>query len=162
MSAAQSTQNGFKIWPFGLHSDQVLRMTDVQQTLHDVVLQKEVTVSREDAPNKSSVLLCEKCAVLDYEQMKSPEGQVHHDNWTKLKESADLGCLLCTFFTLAPLHPKSSSRSVFYSDSSGPLHFKFLRTWKSGVTCLHVCVPQDERTAAIYYLYLKKGNSIIL
>ncbi|UPX15238.1 uncharacterized protein EKO05_0005694 [Ascochyta rabiei] len=106
-----------------------------------------------------SDFLCEKCAALTYERMRvseaSAEGQLHHDNWTTLKEAASLGCRLCMFFTTAPLHPKSSSRSVFYSDSSGPLRLKIVQTWKQETTCLHVCVPQDSYSAAVYYLYLK-------
>lgn len=106
-----------------------------------------------------SSLLCNKCAVLDVEQMRSLDGQVHHENWTALTESAKSGCPMCTFLTLAPLHPCTSSRSAFYSDSSGPLHFKILPTYKRETTCLHVVVPQDKRTAAIYYLYLSTtGN----
>ena len=127
--------------------------------MHGITSRSEVPVLKDkDTHTANSALLCEKCAALNYQRMKSPEGQVHHDNWTRLKESASLGCSLCTFFTLAPLHPKSSSRSVFYSDSSGPLQFKILQIWKRGPTCLHVCVPQDKHTAAIYYLYLKTGN----
>ncbi|XPS92120.1 hypothetical protein M3J09_001526 [Ascochyta lentis] len=106
-----------------------------------------------------SNFLCEKCAALTYERMRvsetSPQGQLHHENWTKLKEAASLGCRLCTFFTIAPLHPRSSSRSVFYSDSSGPLRLKIVQTWKQETTCLHMCVPQDKYSAAVYYLYLK-------
>lgn len=106
-----------------------------------------------------SSLLCDKCLVLDFEQMSLPDGQVHHENWQRLTESARIGCPLCTFLTLAPLHPCTSSRSAFYSDSSGPLHFKILPTYKPEATCLHVVVPQDQRTAAVYYLYLSTtGN----
>lgn len=106
-----------------------------------------------------STLLCDECSALDFEQMRSLGGQVHHENWTRLTESARSGCPLCTFLTLAPLHPCTSSRSAFYSDNSGPLHFKILPTYKREATCLHVVVPQDQRTAAIYYLYLSTtGN----
>lgn len=122
---------------------------------HSSALRSEVPVSKEiERGSINSISLCEKCSVLDYEQMRSPNGQTHHENWTILTESAGSGCCLCRFFTLAPLHPKTSSRSIFYSDSSGPLQFKILPTYKREVSCLHVCVPQDKRTAAIYYLYL--------
>jgi hypothetical protein len=121
-----------------------------------------VPVSKEtNSCTAKPTLLCDRCSVLEYEQMRLQDGQVHHENWTKLTESASRGCTLCTFFTLAPLHPKTSSRSVFYSDSTGPLYLKILPTFKGEEACLHVCVPQDKRTAAIYYLYLSTtGNEI--
>lgn len=134
---------------------QALTMADGTPRWLDIGFRSEVPVSKEmDSCTASSTLLCDKCSVLDYEQMRSPDGQVHHENWTSLKESASGGCRLCTFFTFAPLHPKTSSRSMFYADSSGPLHFKILPTFKREELCLHVCVPQAPRTAAIYYLYL--------
>ncbi|KAF1930131.1 HET-domain-containing protein [Didymella exigua CBS 183.55] len=135
-------------------------MADGLPAWHDISPRSEVPMSKEmDRYTANSTSLCEKCSVLDYEQMRSQEGQAHHENWTKLTKSASSGCRLCTFFTLAPLHPKTSSRSVFYSDSSGPLHFKILPTYKREETCLHVCVPQDKRTAAIYYLYLSTTDN---
>jgi hypothetical protein len=116
----------------------------------------------EDSPrmvhDQGWMSLCDKCTELDYLRMSSPEGQIHHENWSRLKQSATLGCRLCDFFTLAPLHPKSSSRSVFYADSSGPLQFRIRQLPKQKTTCLYVCVPQDERAAAVYYLYLTTGK----
>jgi hypothetical protein len=116
----------------------------------------------EDSPrmvhDQGWMSLCDKCTELDYLRMGSPEGQIHHENWSRLKQSATLGCRLCDFFTLAPLHPKSSSRSVFYADSSGPLQFRIRQLPKQKMTCLYVCVPQDERAAAVYYLYLTTGK----
>jgi hypothetical protein len=116
----------------------------------------------EDSPrmvhDQGWMSLCDKCTELDYLRMSSPEGQIHHENWSRLKQSATLGCRLCDFFTLAPLHPKSSSRSVFYADSSGPLQFRIRQLPKQKMTCLYVCVPQDERAAAVYYLYLTTGK----
>lgn len=127
-------------------------MADDTPTSHDTGSRSEVPSSHRRTP--ISILLCDKCSVLDVERMRSPNGQEHHQNWTHLSQSAKNGCPLCTFFTIAPLHPCTSSRSAFYSNSSGPLHLKILPTYKREATCLHVCVPQDKRTAAIYYLYL--------
>jgi hypothetical protein len=136
-------------------------MADDTPALHDSGSRSEVPLSEQMYSHAAdSTLLCDKCSVLDYEQMRSPDGQVHHENWTRLTESARNGCPLCTFLTLAPLHPCTSSRSAFYSDSSGPLYFKVLPTYKREATCLHVIVPQDQRTAAIYYLYLSTTGNL--
>lgn len=151
-------------------SFQSTKMTDIPLGSHDSAFRDDVLGAKSKmllaSPSESEkilgsdqIALCDKCTVLDYRHMKSRNGQVHHDNWTRLKESASHGCPLCTFFTLAPLHPKSSSRATFYADSSGPLHFKIPPFSKQKTTCLYVCVPQDKRTAAIYYLYLTTGKS---
>ena len=135
-------------------------MADDTPALHDSGSRSEVPSSGQVYSHTAdSTLLCDNCSVLDFEQMRSPDGQVHHENWTRLTEYARNGCPLCTFLTLTPLHPCTSSRSAFYSDSNGPLHFKILPTYKREATCLRVVVPQDQRTAAIYYLYLSTtGN----
>lgn len=142
-------------------------MTDPTPELHDLASRDALPEAKskpllEDSPrmvdDQGSTSLCHKCTELDYLRMSSPEGQIHHENWSKLKQSATLGCRLCIFFTLAPLHPKSSSRSVFYADSSGPLQFRIRQLPKQKTTCLYVCVPQDERAAAVYYLYLTTGK----
>ena len=142
-------------------------MTDPTPGLHDLTSRDALPGAKskallEDSPrmgyDQDWTPLCDKCTKLDYLRMSSPEGQIHHENWSRLKQSATLGCRLCIFFTLAPLHPKSSSRSVFYADSSGPLQFRIRQLPKQKTTCLYVCVPQDERAAAVYYLYLTSGK----
>lgn len=159
--------NSGAIHSYHTHVHRPTRMTDYTPRLHNLAFRSEVPGektqlllkgSSEKGSDARPTPLCDKCTDLDYLRMTSPEGQVHHDNWTTLKQSASLGCRLCTFFTLAPLHPKSSSRSVFYADSSGPLQFKISQLPKQRTTCLYVCVPQDKRTAAIYYLYLTTGK----
>ena len=107
--------------------------------------------------------LCEKCAALNYGSMRasdtSPRGQLHHKNWTSLVEAAKLGCRLCTFFTVAALHPKSKPGNAFYLDQNGPIYLKIAETWRAKVVCLHMCVPQDKHPG-IYYLYLTTGRPL--
>ncbi|KAJ8115431.1 hypothetical protein OPT61_g2920 [Boeremia exigua] len=87
--------------------------------------------------NASSSVLCEKCIALTYQGMRaseaSPQGQLHHDNWASLAKAATLGCRLCTFFTVAALHPKSKPGNAFYSDKNGPIYLKIAETWQKQV-----------------------------
>lgn len=136
-------------------------MTGITQTLGNTYLRREAFVSESTACDADSKSFCEKCAALTYQGMRasreSPEGQRHHDNWAALKKAAALGCRLCTFLTVAALHPKSKPGHAFYLDQSGPIRLKIDETWKDKVICLHIYVPQDARPG-IYYLYLIKDE----
>lgn len=105
---------------------------------------------------------CDNCAALTYGSMRvseaTPDGQLYHKNWTSLVKAGKLGCKLCTFFTVAALHPKSKPGKAFYSDENGPIRLKIVETWKDKVICLHMFVPQDKHPA-VYYLYLITGRS---
>jgi hypothetical protein len=130
---------------------------------HDIsraLTSKLTLIVRRKAYDADSNFLCEKCAALTYQGMRiserSPEGQLHHDNWTTLREAARLGCRLCTFFTVARI--RSKSRPTFYSGHLGPIRLKIEATFEQQLLCLHMCVPQDTKPG-VYYLYLKTGKS---
>lgn len=120
-------------------------------------------LQEEKIDNANSSVLCRKCTALTYQCMRiseaSPDGQLHHENWKSLARAANLGCRLCTFFTVAALHPKSKPGHAFYQDQSGPIRLKIVETWKEKVVCLHMYVPQD-RHPAVYYLYLTTGRPL--
>jgi hypothetical protein len=132
------------------------------QTSHEkpATASKLTLILRQERYNADSGFLCEKCAALTYQRMRisesSPEGQLHHENWTRVREAARLGCRLCTFFTVAEV--RSKLRPTFYSGRGGPIRVKIEATFEQRIMCLHMFVPQDKYSA-IYYVFLKTQGS---
>jgi hypothetical protein len=97
---------------------------------------------------------CGVCASLSFKDMSTAAGQVYHDNWTTLEESAAQGCRLCSFFLTDRDPDEGLENPKLSSGGTGPIVLKI------GWSSLYIST-QGETTENSYKLILPEGMIVL-